>query len=117
MDWSACARMVSLHTKSVPLNKIFMKVLIVIDAQNEFSAQGKRPVPGHSHILDQIRLRVEHARQENCAIALGKYGENASSALPALTNLLAHPRARIRTAASNAIVGISKPLEAVGASR
>lgn len=69
MDWSACARMVSLHTKSVPLKKIFMKVLIVIDAQNEFSAQGKRPVPGHSHILDQIRLRVEHARQENWAIA------------------------------------------------
>jgi hypothetical protein len=55
--------------------------------------------------------------QENCAIALGKYGDNARSALPALTNLLAHPRARIRTAASNAIVGISKPLEAVAASR
>ena len=46
-----------------------MKLLVVIDAQNEFSAQGKRPVPGHLHILDSIRLLVENFREQNWPIA------------------------------------------------
>jgi hypothetical protein len=45
--------------------------------------------------------------QENCAVALGKYGVQARSALPALTNLLVHPRERVRMAASNAVVAIN----------
>lgn len=46
-----------------------MQALIVIDAQNEFSSQGKRPVPNHSNILEVIKLRVEQARLENRPIA------------------------------------------------
>ncbi|HEX7859228.1 MAG TPA: HEAT repeat domain-containing protein [Verrucomicrobiae bacterium] len=44
--------------------------------------------------------------QERCAIALGKYGPTAAPALPALSNLLAHPRPYVRKAASYAIVAI-----------
>ena len=46
-----------------------MNALIVIDAQNEFSSVGKRPVPHHSEILEAIRLRVEYAREQNWPIA------------------------------------------------
>jgi hypothetical protein len=49
--------------------------------------------------------------QENCAKALGRYGGKARMALPALTNLLEHPRERVRLAASNAIVEISDGAE------
>lgn len=41
--------------------------------------------------------------QEACAIALAKYEAQALPALPTLSNLLSHPRPRIRAAASNAL--------------
>ena len=52
---------------------------------------------------------TNRAVQENCARALGKFGHQARPALPALTNLLNHPRALIRAAATNAITSITQP--------
>ena len=46
-----------------------MQALIVIDAQNEFSPSGQRPVPHHAAILEAIGRRVEEARQNNRPIA------------------------------------------------
>lgn len=46
-----------------------MRALIVIDAQNEFSAHGLRPVPFHEKALAQIRRRVEEAREARHLIA------------------------------------------------
>ena len=46
-----------------------MYALIVIDAQNEFSKEGKRPVPNFSNAVKRISERAEQARQENCPIA------------------------------------------------
>jgi nicotinamidase-related amidase len=46
-----------------------MQALIVIDAQNEFSANGKRPVPNHINAIEVIRQRVEEARAEARPIA------------------------------------------------
>jgi len=52
---------------------------------------------------------TNRAVQQNCARALGKFGHQARPALPALTNLLTHPRAFVRLAASNAITSITQP--------
>ncbi|HEX3526817.1 MAG TPA: isochorismatase family cysteine hydrolase [Thermoanaerobaculia bacterium] len=46
-----------------------MKALIVVDAQNEFSPEGHRPVPNHAAALAAIRERVEEARREARPIA------------------------------------------------
>ena len=46
-----------------------MQALIVIDAQNEFSAVGLRPVPSHAKALKCIHRRVADARQEGRPIA------------------------------------------------
>ncbi len=46
-----------------------MQALIVVDAQNEFSAKGKRPVPNHAEALKQIQMHVEQARREKRPIA------------------------------------------------
>jgi nicotinamidase-related amidase len=46
-----------------------MRALIIIDAQNEFSPLGKRPVPDHSEIVSTIGQRVEKARGNNYPIA------------------------------------------------
>jgi len=46
-----------------------MKTLIIIDAQNEFSPGGKRPVPEHSRIIGVIRNSVEQAREKGGHIA------------------------------------------------
>lgn len=46
-----------------------MKALIVVDAQNELSPQGHRPVPNHAAALAAIRERVEEARREARPIA------------------------------------------------
>ena len=46
-----------------------MKALLVIDAQNEFSAAGRRPVPSHSEILVRIHRRVKQARDLRRPIA------------------------------------------------
>ena len=43
--------------------------LVVVDAQNEFSAGGKRPVPNHSAALAAIQRQVHRARQEARPIA------------------------------------------------
>lgn len=46
-----------------------MYALIVIDAQNEFSRDGKRPVPNFSNAVKRISQRAEQARKANCPIA------------------------------------------------
>jgi nicotinamidase-related amidase len=46
-----------------------MPALIVIDAQNEFSQNGKRPVPSHAAIIEVIRKLVEQARSAGHPIA------------------------------------------------
>ena len=46
-----------------------MLALIVVDAQNEFSAEGQRPVPNHHAALERIGRRVEEARRDLRPIA------------------------------------------------
>jgi nicotinamidase-related amidase len=46
-----------------------MQALIVIDAQNEFSEGGKRPVPFHGTTLARIQWQVARARERNQPIA------------------------------------------------
>ena len=46
-----------------------MPALIVIDVQNEFSARGQRPVPGHDAALAAISRQVEFARAAGEPIA------------------------------------------------
>ena len=46
-----------------------MQVLVVVDAQNEFSAAGVRAVPNHAEALECIRDRVAEARREGRPIA------------------------------------------------
>jgi nicotinamidase-related amidase len=43
--------------------------LVVVDAQNEFSVGGKRPVPNHAVALAAIQRQVNRARQEGRPIA------------------------------------------------
>jgi nicotinamidase-related amidase len=45
------------------------QALIVVDAQNEFSAGGKRPVPNHTAALTAIQCHVDDARKERRPIA------------------------------------------------
>ena len=49
--------------------EVQMEALIVIDAQNEFSARGLRPVPNHEAALAAIRELVAQARRESRPIA------------------------------------------------
>ncbi len=46
-----------------------MQALVVVDAQNEFSAAGQRPVPNHAAALEAIRHHVQRARAERRPIA------------------------------------------------
>jgi nicotinamidase-related amidase len=46
-----------------------MQALVVVDAQNEFSAVGLRAVPNHAEALKSIRHRVAEARQSGGPIA------------------------------------------------
>lgn len=46
-----------------------MKALIVIDAQNEFSDNGKRPVPNYLSAIDAIKKHVSEARAAKTPIA------------------------------------------------
>lgn len=46
-----------------------MQALLVVDAQNEFSAQGLRPVPNHTEALANILQHAEQARRDGRAIA------------------------------------------------
>ncbi len=50
-----------------------MQALIVIDAQNEFSQNGKRPVPNYLSAVEVIACRVEQARNEGRPIAWVKH--------------------------------------------
>ena len=50
-----------------------MQTLIVVDAQNEFSAQGLRAVPNHEAALEVIRLRVAEARRAGRPIAWARH--------------------------------------------
>lgn len=46
-----------------------MKAIIIVDAQNEFSEKGKRPVPDFLDVVKAISKQVEIARIENTPIA------------------------------------------------
>ncbi len=46
-----------------------MEALLVVDVQNEFSPQGRRPVPNYREALDRIRECVAQARAERRPIA------------------------------------------------
>ena len=46
-----------------------MEALLVVDAQNEFSPKGLRPVPNHADALQSIYRHVEEARRERRPIA------------------------------------------------
>jgi len=46
-----------------------MQALIIIDAQNEFSATGRRPVPDFTQAITAIAAHVDQARRENIPIA------------------------------------------------
>jgi nicotinamidase-related amidase len=48
---------------------VIMQALIVIDAQNEFSASGQRAVPNHREAVASIIARVEEARRQMRPIA------------------------------------------------
>jgi hypothetical protein len=47
--------------------------------------------------------------QQQCALALPSYGADAARALPALSNLLASRKPRVRAAAEKAIAALSRP--------
>ena len=59
-----------------------MQTLIVLDAQNEFSPQGNRPVPNHAQALEAILRRVEDARREDRPIAWVRHHNNPSAIAP-----------------------------------
>jgi len=46
-----------------------MEALVVLDAQNEFSLEGQRPVPNHREALAAILKRIQLARDEGRPIA------------------------------------------------
>ena len=46
-----------------------MKALVVVDAQNEFSPDGLRPVPNHAEALRRIKLHAQLARKDKRPIA------------------------------------------------
>lgn len=64
-----------------------MQTLIVVDAQNEFSARGNRTVPNYAQAIEAIRRRVEDARREGRPIAWVRHynrpDEIAASSRPA----------------------------------
>lgn len=46
-----------------------MIALVIVDAQNEFSSGGKRPVPNHQDALSAILAQVELARRQDQPVA------------------------------------------------
>ena len=50
-----------------------MQALLLVDVQNEFSANGHRPVPNHAQALTRIRAHVEQARREGRPIAFVRH--------------------------------------------
>lgn len=61
-----------------------MQTLIVVDAQNEFSSQGNRPVPNHAQALEAILRRVEDARREGRPIAWVRHHNKPNEVTPGL---------------------------------
>ena len=51
------------------MERSMTRALIVVDAQNEFSAAGERAVPDHDAALAAIHRQVERAREERLPIA------------------------------------------------
>ena len=45
------------------------QALLIVDAQNEFSARGKRAVPNHEQALERIQALVDEARRDRRPIA------------------------------------------------
>ncbi|MGH2549258.1 MAG: isochorismatase family protein, partial [Thermomicrobiales bacterium] len=46
-----------------------MRTLVIVDAQNEFSPAGKRPVPNHADAITAIQRRIDEARANDRPIA------------------------------------------------
>jgi nicotinamidase-related amidase len=46
-----------------------MQALLVVDAQNEFSSKGHRPVPNHTAALARIEVLVAEARERRLPVA------------------------------------------------
>jgi nicotinamidase-related amidase len=46
-----------------------MQALLVVDVQNEFSADGLRAIPNHAQALERIREHVQQARDQGLPIA------------------------------------------------
>ncbi len=61
-----------------------MQTLIVVDAQNEFSAWGNRSVPNHAQALEAILRRVEDARSEGRPIAWVRHYNKPGEVAPGL---------------------------------
>ncbi len=59
-----------------------MQALLVVDAQNEFSATGLRAVPSHTAAVEHIRQHVARARRDRRPIAWVKH-HNKPSESPA----------------------------------
>lgn len=61
-----------------------MRTLVIVDAQNEFSAQGQRATPHFDQALDVIQRRIAQARREVTPIAWVRHhntpAENAGRA-------------------------------------
>jgi nicotinamidase-related amidase len=60
-----------------------MQTLIVVDAQNEFSPQGNRPVPNHAQAVEAILRRVEQARYEGRPIGWVRHHNKPGEGTPA----------------------------------
>lgn len=50
-----------------------MQALVVLDVQNEFSAEGQRPVPNHEAALEAIQRRLVEARREGRPVAFVRH--------------------------------------------
>ena len=50
-----------------------MQTLVIIDAQNEFSDKGQRPVPMFKEAVEVIKKRIEQARKAGTPIAWVKH--------------------------------------------
>ncbi|HEY2290184.1 MAG TPA: isochorismatase family protein [Thermoanaerobaculia bacterium] len=64
-----CAMLSFMVTDRRLPKEVQMEALIVVDAQNEFSARGLRPVPNHEAALAAIHELVAQARRERRPIA------------------------------------------------
>jgi nicotinamidase-related amidase len=60
---------VSLLTIFTSSRRSSMQALLVVDAQNEFSPEGSRAVPGHAEALAAIQAHAAEARQQQRPIA------------------------------------------------